>query len=170
MRWITRPLIGLLFVLLGMLCTYYIALGPWAILPGGPLRGEVVQYPMDDWSFTNSIGEIQLETRDGGLPYSVTTWCIAHAGKLYVPSRNASRKRWVANVVRNPEVRLRIGGRIYERHAVRVTDPAERDPLMPLILRKYLGIEVEEGWPIREPARRGEARASIWMFRMDPRT
>jgi hypothetical protein len=165
MRWVFR----LLLITTLLLVIYYFAVGPVALIAGGPLRGDVISRSVDDWSFTDSVAEVQLETRDGWLPYSVTTWCISHAGNLYIPSRNAAGKRWVANVVRDARVRVRIGDSVYERRAVRVTDPTESDPLMSLLLEKYLGIEVEEGGPIREPAGEGEARAEIWMFRMDPR-
>ena len=42
---------------------------------------------------------------------------------LYVSADYADKKRWVANVARNPNVRLWIKGKVYEQKLVPVTDP-----------------------------------------------
>jgi len=35
----------------------------------------------------------------------------------------ADKKSWVANVARNPNVRLKIKGKVYEQKLVPITDP-----------------------------------------------
>ena len=100
--------------------------------PGLWLSGEPVQGPVTDWSFTDSVPEIFLETRTWyGIPHSVTVVCVAIGDRLYVPSVYRERgefpdeRAWNRNVVRDPRVRLEIAGKLYERRAVLVEDPAE---------------------------------------------
>ena len=92
--------------------------------PGLRLPGEVVPSPVDDWSFTEDSEEIFIETATWyGIPHSVTAWCLTVGDDLYVSADYADEKRWVANVARNPNVRLWIKGKVYEQKLVPVTDP-----------------------------------------------
>ena len=100
--------------------------------PGLWLSGEVVTAPVTDWSFADARREIFLETRTWyGIRHSVTVACAVHDGALYVPSlyygqgEFPAERHWHRNVARDPRVRLEIDGRLYERRAVLVTDPAE---------------------------------------------
>ena len=55
--------------------------------PGLSLSGEVVNEPINDWSFADEIQQIYLETQTWYLiPHSVTTVCAGLGEKLYVPS------------------------------------------------------------------------------------
>jgi hypothetical protein len=112
------------------------ACGPVGPIPGGKLEGEVVAEPVDDWSFTNPHETIQLETRVED-PHSVTVWCVAQEGRLYIPSRHPEKKRWVQHVEEDPQVRVRVADRIYPARIARVTDPAELEAVVPLLIRKY---------------------------------
>lgn len=120
-------------------------------LPGLWLKGEVVREPVQDWSWVADVSHpergntIMLETRTWyGIPYSVTILPTPRGDRLYVggSARDArlSRKfpdykQWWANVERDPRIRLKIDGRLYEMTAVLVSDPAElaeiigRDPV-----------------------------------------
>jgi hypothetical protein len=44
--------------------------------------------------------------------------------ELYVAADDADKKSWVANVARDPNVRLKIGDKVYEQKLVPVTDTA----------------------------------------------
>ena len=82
--------------------------------PGLELRGEVVQQTPADWNFTNAHREIDIQVATPYLiPHSVTIWCAAAGDELYVGARNPDSKRWPGWVERDPNVRLRIGDRIY---------------------------------------------------------
>ena len=137
--------------------------------PGLWLSGELVQGPVTDWSFTHEITEIFVETRTWyGIPHSVTTVCVAHDGALYVPSiyfeggEFPDARFWNRNVVRDPRVRLGIGGRIYERRAVLVEDPAEWNAVLAAFGRK------SSFWKDHAEKPKSE-RPKIIFFRMDPR-
>ena len=137
-----------------------LACGPRGRTPGFRLFGEVVREPITDWSFTDSVQTIAVETRTWyAIPHSVTTVCFRVGDALYVPSRNPRGKRWVGNVERDPRVRLRIGDRVYERTAVRVTDPALTEALFGALATKYQRLRGPPG-----------ERPETWVFRMDPRT
>ena len=137
--------------------------------PGLWLSGELVEAPVTDWSFTDEIQEIFVETRTWyGFRHSVTTVCVAHRGTLYVPSvyfeggEFPDARFWNRNVVRDPRVRLKIAKRIFERKAVVVEDPAERSEVLAAFARK------SSFW--KDLAEKPEsARPKIIFFRMDPR-
>ena len=98
--------------------------------PGLGLAGEVHQQAIEDWSFTEDSGEIFIETVTSyWIPHSVTAWCVTVGDDLYVSADYADRKSWVANVARNPNVRLKIKGKIYEQKLVAVTDPETIDSI-----------------------------------------
>jgi hypothetical protein len=146
-----------------------VACGPVGPIPGTHLSGEVASAAVEDWSFTRDHLEIEVETRGRWLPHAVTTICMAVGPRLYVPSRNASEKSWVQNVLRDPDVRVRIADRIYERTAVRVTDRAELAPVALDFMRKYYGVEADGASFLTEPPAPGDDRADLWIFRLDPR-
>jgi hypothetical protein len=120
--------------------------------PGLRLSGEVVTGSIDDWSFTRRYPEIFIETRTPYLiPHSVTIVCASLDGRLYVGARHPAQKRWVAYVARDPNVRLKIGHRVYERRLEPVEDPAEQEAVYRAYAAKY-------DWEIQPPAERPEMR------------
>ena len=137
--------------------------GPLGPIPGGGLRGEVVTESVDSWSFTFDHDTVQLETRPAD-PYSVNVWIIGHEGNLYVPTSliagtdEPSDRQWVQNVLADPDVRVRIDGRLYERRAGRVEDPAELEAVRAKLLAKYEVEKSDDGREVR-----------AWIFRLEPR-
>jgi len=136
--------------------------------PGLWLSGEVETAPVTDWSFTDPILQIYLETRTWyGIRHSVTVVCAVHDGALYVPSvyyghgEFPDERHWHANVARDPRVRLQIGDRLYERRAVLVTDPAEWNGVLAAFMQKM------PFW--KDLAEKPEAeRPKLIFMRMDP--
>ena len=114
--------------------------------PGLWLTGEVVTTPVANWDFVNNIRDpirkntIMIETRTWyGIPHSVTTGVVGRGDKLYVHGHQdekrmakqfPSDKAWTANVARDPRVRMKIGGKIYEMTLVLITDRAEVAAIM----------------------------------------
>ena len=84
------------------------SLEPSGERPGFWISGEVARELVSDWSFTDGVEEILIETRTGyGLPHSVTIWCVA------------------------------IDGQIYERRLELISDPALTDTVNRAFGRKY---------------------------------
>jgi hypothetical protein len=138
-----------------------VGLDPHERRPGLWLTGERGPAPTD-WSFTDKYPTIYIQTRtDYVIPHSVTITCVAYHGELYLTSvfREGSPfpqgKRWTANVVRDPRVRLKIGNQIYDETVALVTDQAERDAVLEAKARKY-------------PNQRVAKTSSVYLFHVLP--
>lgn len=137
--------------------------------PGLRLDGEVVSEVVDDWSFSDAYPEIHLETATWyQIPHSVTVVCAGVGDKLYVPSLyyeggDWPAKFWNANVDSDPRVRLEIAGKLYEREAVVVEDPAEVQVALRALAAKYPFWQEQLEKPASE-------RPDMAMVRMDPRS
>jgi hypothetical protein len=105
--------------------------------PGLRLAGESVAIPAD-WSFTNDHQLIAVEVQTPYfLPHSVTIWCAEVDGVLYVGARNPESKRWPGWVNADPDVRLKIGERLYEVSLIPLDDPDRLDRLRQAYTVKY---------------------------------
>lgn len=104
--------------------------------PGLWLKGESVTTPVTDWSFTQSIPQIKIQTQSPFLlPHSVTIWCAVYNGNLYVTSYRG--RHWVENIIRDPKVRLKIGDKVYDRTLSVIDDPAEKAAVLQSKGKKY---------------------------------
>jgi len=119
--------------------------------PGLWLSGEVVREPVTDWDWVQDVAHpelgntIMLETRTWyGIPHSVTILPTPRGDRLYIGGSARDErlerefphyKTYWANMERDPRVRLKIDGKVYEMTAVLVSDPEEfrqvigRDPV-----------------------------------------
>lgn len=128
-------LICLALVLLVLRIT---GLDPSGGRPGLWLRGNLVTTPVADWSFTNKYQTDMVQTRTWYLlPHSVTTWCIAYNGQLYLATSGADVREWPRNVARDPHIRLKIGNNLYDRTLRVVTDPEEKAAVLQVRAKKY---------------------------------
>lgn len=95
--------------------------------------------------------EIHLETRPWyGIPHSVTTVLWRDGDELFVPCKSCDQKRWPKSVAADPDVRLKVNGRLYAMRAEKIADDAER--------RRVLSVF---GGP--------DAPQDVWAYRMVPR-
>ncbi len=137
--------------------------------PGLRLSGEVVAAAINDWSFSDEYQEIYLETQTWYMiPHSVTTVCAGVGEKLYVPTiyyegGEWPDKVWNSNVDSDPRVRLKMGGKIYEREAVVVEDPVEFRTALQVLAAKYPFWQELLSKPESE-------RPDMALVRMDPRS
>ena len=166
---IVLPLVALVAVVL--LTLRIIGFEPWYIdpassefaasnrtaWPGLWLKGEVVSQPVTDWNFINQVNHpvtgnsIMLETRTWyGIPHSVTVNARPRGDKLYLSgSEQGARlekefpysKAWWANIERDPRIRMKIDGKIYEATVALVQD---RDEVAQLLGRSPIGVQVDE--------------------------
>jgi hypothetical protein len=168
-----------------LLVAQRVADGPIGPFGGGPLRtGTLVTEPDVDWSFLGGGKEIELQLVEP--PRSRITGSLVYEGQLYVPCDlgffwrriPSTGFRWIAGLIylvkhwhedalRDGRVVLRVGGKRYERQAVRVTDPELLAKLRPIFeerATRYMassgsgGLSAEPGDP-----------EAIWFFRLDPR-
>ena len=141
-----------------------VACGPVGPLSGGRLSGEIGPRDVQEWSFASKEETAQLETQPAD-PHSVNTWFVAIGPRLYVPTsmilgpKDPTERGWVSHLREEPEVRIRLTGVVYERLAVRVSEPSEYAAARSALEGKY-DLDPTD----RDPERQ------VWIFRMDPRT
>lgn len=120
-------------------------LGPHDRTPGLWLKGNVVTTPVTDWSFTENIPVVQIQTQSWYLlPHSVNINCLNYNGQLYLVSvfPAGTRHSWNENVIRDPHVRLKIGDQIYDRTVSLVADPAEQEGVLEARHKKYPQLKI----------------------------
>ena len=106
--------------------------------PGLGLPGVVAGEYAEDWSFTDDVEEIFVETQTWYfIPHATTIWCVALGGELYIGSYGEARKYWEKNVARAPDARVSIDGMIYEVRVDPVTDSDLVARLDEALNRKY---------------------------------
>jgi hypothetical protein len=146
--------VGIILVCLVLLLVAARIIGfePTLQRPGLWLKGELVTTPVADWSFTDKIPNIKIQTNSWYLlPHSVTINCISYKGQLYLYSFYAAGltyphgRRWNEDVARDPHVRLKIGDKLYDRTLVRVTDPAEQEAVREATSKKYPDLKLAPG-------------------------
>ncbi|HEY8120313.1 MAG TPA: hypothetical protein VII78_03270 [Myxococcota bacterium] len=130
-----------------------LACGP---VPGGELAGEAAPPPA---AWSDALGGdramCEIEARPAN-PHSIQLECFTRDGALYVQSHRWALaawwpESWAEVWLAEPDVRVRIDGRIYALRAVRVTDAVLRETMLK-----------ERGY---DPV-----PAGIVLFRFDPRT
>jgi hypothetical protein len=105
-------------------------------VPGGALGGTQPPQP-PDWSVVlggdRALCEIESRPED---VHSIQLECFLVDGLLYVQSHRWAladwwpTRSWAAIWLEHPDVRVRIGERIYALRAVRVMDPVLREPIL----------------------------------------
>lgn len=110
---------------------------PMSPIPGGALTGEVVEEPVNDWSFATDEPFGYLETQVPE-PRTITVTCIVANGQLYVGCSSCSGRRWSQQLIAEPNVRYRVLGKIYNVTATRVTAPDEIDQAWRARAAKYV--------------------------------
>ena len=151
----TAGVLGTLVIVAG--AVYVFRTDPIFMVSGKRLSGEELSYP-SDWSMCNDHQTVAVETRVDD-PHSVTTICFVHDGDLIIPAMNGSEKEWPAHVVRDPRVRVKIGGHVYPARAECMTDVSLED-LVESVAAKYPQIAE------RDPA---DAPQDVWLFRISAR-
>jgi hypothetical protein len=140
-------IVGAILVCLALVLVVlrFTGLDPHGGIPGLWLTGDVVTTPVTDWSFTDKVPTIKLQTQSRFLlPHSVTINCLSYNGGLYVSSiyPPGATRSWNDNVMRDPHVRIKIGDKLYDRTLVLVTDPTERDGVLQVREKKYPQLKI----------------------------
>lgn len=155
-------------LLLGSLCVAPLGCEPVSFFPGGRLGGERVTERITDFAFVGSEYGVQIEARAASLLPSANVRCFLHEGSLYVFAESVVELEWLRALRRDPRARLRVRGKLYDVRAVAVTDPVEIDPLLPTLLRKYFGMEVEGARYVGSSERYPATQVGLNFFRIEP--
>jgi hypothetical protein len=123
--------------------------------PGLWLKGNLVTTPVADWSFTDKVQNVKIQTNTWYLvPHSVTINCVSYKGQLYLDSFYAAGltyphgRSWNEDVARDPHVRIKIGNQLYDRTLALVTDPAEQEAVNEAKFKKYPDLKLPPGGTI----------------------
>ena len=108
---------------------------PLWVIPGGALGGDE-SAPPGDWSFTDAVDTVQVETRPAD-PYSVNVWGVTVGRYFYVAASRGGESPWARAMDEDGLVRLRVGGAVYPLRASRVVDEAELGAVSEAYVRKY---------------------------------
>jgi hypothetical protein len=140
------------------------------------LTGDVVKTPVTDWSFTDAIPNIQIETHTWYLlPHVVRTDIARNGGQLYLfseyfapaPGKPDLRENfpearfWNRMVVRDPRIRVRIGNQLFDMRAYPLTDPDQIEVARQAFLSKYADVRQREALP-------ESRRPALHFFRLEP--
>ena len=135
--------------------------------PGTWLSGDVHTGAVEDWSFVNEQREVFIETRPWyGVPFSVTTVIAEAQGNVYVPSIYdqpadfPGSKYWNSIIADNPDVRVKVGDRLYEMSARPAADSDESAAGLAALAAKY------DFWG---SVQAGESDTAFVIIRLHPR-
>jgi hypothetical protein len=146
MKMLSKIVVGILVCLALVLVVLRVTgLNPHDGIPGLWLTGDLVTTPVTDWSFTDKVSTIKLQTQGRFLlPHSVTINCLAYNSQLYVTSVYPAGppRSWNENVMRDPHVRMKIGDKLYDRTLVLVTDPGEVEGVLQVRAKKYPQLKI----------------------------
>lgn len=75
--------------------------------------------------------------RKSGRPHEIEIWFCLQDATLYMLSGGGEKSDWVANLVANPAVTVRLGDRTFSGIARVVNEPSEDALARKLLLEKY---------------------------------
>lgn len=131
--------------------------GPLGPFPGGAfVAGDAAGPGAGDFGPVKDESTLELEVTPDS-PRSVTVWFVVVGGTLYVPSASAEAKTWPGLVANDGRVRVRVGGKIYDMQAARVTDAEIGKLVSEAVSAKYGfgdGSRVEGAWAFELVPRR----------------
>ena len=94
----------------------------------------------------DSVCHLQTVGRSSGRPRTIEIWFATEGERVYLLAGGRERAHWVRNLMADPHVRLRIGGRTLDGLA-RVIEGEEREAIARrLLAAKYQGWS--EGRPL----------------------
>ena len=105
---------------------------------------EIERLGAEQYCYLTTVGRVT------GNPHTIEIWFApaADGTTLYMLSGGRDRSDWVKNVLRNPQVRVRIGGETFAGRARVVEDEAEDGEARRLVVKKYYGRDrvQSSGW------------------------
>ncbi len=129
--------------------------------PGLALSGEPSPF-LDDWTFTKDHLEIAIQISPPYLiPHSVTIWCASLNGDLYVAAGAPDTKNWPGWVAKDPNVKLKIGDKLYLARLEVLQDESLIRSLQKVYAKKY---------KLPEPSPTDPPTSRYWRVRSSPQS
>ena len=132
------------------------------------LSGQVVTEPVDDWSFVAEAEDVAFATESGDTFTFVAAGPLVHEGALYLQASTifARDDGALDALLAGEGLRMRVGSKLYDLDARRLTTPEEVSPLVPVILRQSRIEATGARWD-PEPERYPGTQARQWFFRLE---
>jgi hypothetical protein len=80
---------------------------------------------------------INVTGRTSGRDIAVLVWFVWEAPRMYLLPVSGSDTQWYKNILKNPSLRVKLGGAETELHGVPVTEPAEVASVVEKFRAKY---------------------------------
>ena len=144
--------VGLALLVMTLFVLYVNRSDPYGILPGKQLVGEEATEPIDDWNFVQQYRRVTVEVRPSD-PYSVSAGYFLMEKDLYISSEQS---RWAQFLREDPNIRIRLGEKIYPVRAIQIEDPVRLE-------------EVHQDYTGKYPNRTMEQAVGRWFFRIESR-
>lgn len=96
---------------------------------------------------------LQTTGRVSGRPRTIEIWFATDGERLYLLSGGRDRAHWVRNLVRDPQVRVRVGGRTIDGTARVIEGEPHEGRARELLAAKY------QGWTPGAPLSRWAERS-----------
>jgi hypothetical protein len=163
LRWIGYGLVGLIVLTGILLGGARFADGPIEIIAGGPFRsGDIATGAEPDWQFVRDVDTVELQLLSPAR--SRTTWIVEHDNKNYVPCGYMNTawgklwKKWPIEAEQDGRAILRVDGKLYERHLVRLKTGDTLQAVVSTLREKY-----------KVPATvEAVNNNSLWIFALEP--
>ncbi len=163
LRWIGYGLLAVVAALALLLFGARFSDGPIEIIAGGPFTsGETVTGGEPDWSFVRALDTVELQLQHP--PRSRTTWIMEHDGRIFVPCGYMSTtfgklwKKWPLEAEADGRAVLRVDGKLYPRHLVRLKSEPVVEAVVAELSSKY-----------NVPATVAAVNSgALWLFELQP--
>ena len=113
---------------------------------GGRLRLRVIPPDLLAAHAGDAVCHLQTTGRTSGRPRTIEIWFATDGERIYLLAGGGHRAHWVRNLVADPRVRVRLGGRTIEGRARPIDDTARETLARHLLAAKYQGWS--EGRPL----------------------
>ena len=172
-------LVMIISLIIGVVIVQRVSDGPIEFLQGGPFKtGEIVEEPVDDWSF-GELASTQFElvgygtSRQAGyIMLDGVAYMTCDLGFIWNRLEGTQRmvlnliyifKTWHMDAAEDGRARIRLDGKIYKAQFTKVEDPAIQEKLE-LRLEEMANEMFDDLGPAPT-----DGPKDIWFFRIDSR-
>ncbi|MBL8062474.1 MAG: nitroreductase family deazaflavin-dependent oxidoreductase [Anaerolineales bacterium] len=106
---------------------------------------DLTQFEKEEYCYLTTRGRVT------GKPHEIEIWFVVHEGALYIMSGGMDRSDWVKNLLKDPNVTLRIARQTFPAQASLLEDKVIEPLVRMKMAAKYN--EWEEGRSLSEWAR-----------------
>lgn len=80
------------------------------------VTNDLTSFEKEDYCYLTTRGRVT------GKPHEIEIWFVVHEGVLYIMSGNMEKSDWVKNLLKEPNVSIRIAGQTFSALAALVDD------------------------------------------------